>query len=378
MLLVHKKEFQMARRLTCALYGNDQGAIDVLGSIADAAALDLDVHILRIPGLDLEISPVLRERLYRCDAAVFGISTQMPEATLAMEALTHNPMLSGNMFFAEDFPGSSGIQDPILRSIGRHARLCSIMTLPDDAPERSVYRSVHAVGCPDHWLPSIRQIQAGMDLRSSGVLRKKRRGTREEIPIDRSDVIVYVSGFKEPAYETHVLQYLYTLRAAGGKPLLIDFRPHPGERSLAVQQAIERRDALLKDQWEIVMPAMNHAEAFMDSLHIGLSDIAIAHPGATSTFLVGSLRKKMICVRAFIQPWHREESSYDYSMTGRTTHVIDRLMDLPTAIEALTQEDSPQSLALRKKQAAHALPFDPTQGSRYGRNIIDLLKRMVA
>src|SRR3989338_3653059 len=143
MLLFHAQDFDLTKKMTVTLYGNDQGANNVLDAIAKAAEEHADVTIVRIPGLNIAVPDRLREHLHTSSAAIFGISSGIPEARLAAEALTKNPDLSGNIFFAEDYPGSSGIQDPVLREIGRHAHLCSIFDLPEDAPERAVYRAVH-------------------------------------------------------------------------------------------------------------------------------------------------------------------------------------------------------------------------------------------
>ncbi|NOS67739.1 MAG: hypothetical protein HOO67_05250 [Candidatus Peribacteraceae bacterium] len=378
MLLIHREDIDLTKKLTVTLYGNDQGANNVLDAVAKAAEIHPDVNIVRIPGLNVGIPDGMREHLHTSSAAVFGISTGMPEAQLAAEALEKNPGLSGNIFFTEDFPSSSGIHDPLLRRIGRHARLCSIMNVPDDAAERVFYKSVHTVGWPDHWLPAMENIRTGAALRRSGSFMKRQRGSFVEQHVTADDAVVYVSGFRDPESETAALKQLLAIKEIDGRPLLVHFRPHPGERNHPdLQRAIRERDALLDGQWEIASAEIVDSGAFADMRLIGAADVTIAHPGATSTFLAAATRVKMICPLDLITARQRLESSYDYALTERNVRTIDRLSDLRTTIAGLLPNDSPEATALRKKQEKNAIRFDATRPPSYGKNVMEVMREFI-
>lgn len=369
------------KKLTVGVYANDQGAIDVTTSFLAVAKLDDDLDLIQIPGLNIPVSPELLERLSTSDALVLGISSGLAagiEARLAWQALERNPALSGRILFLEDFPESSGTKDLDVYQIGWHAQLCSIMPVPENAPERSVYGQVHTVGYPDHWITDMQNIQKGTDLRTNGHLRKKRRGTTEMIPVGPNDLVVYFSGFKEPKTEERVLQQLLSIESVRGKTLLVHFRAHPGERNRPeLQEAIAARDALLQGQWEIENPEVIDAGRLTNSLLTGLSDIVVAHPGTTSNFYMSPLRKKMICVMEVVAPKDRARESYDYALTGRNTYLIEKIGDIPTAITALATDNSLESVALRRKQKRNALQFDPQSPPSYGTNVLRVLKEIL-
>lgn len=370
------------RKLQVAVYANDQGAIDVTSSFLAAAKLDDDLEPVQIPGLNVAVSSDMRERLFAADAAVLGISSGKAsgiEARLAAEALGYNPALRGKILFLEDFPGSSGIKDPAVQDIGPFCRFCSILPLPAHAPERAIHKSVHTVGYPDHWITDMQTIQTGIDLRSFGLLQKRRRGTLGSTRTDLSDLVVYFSGFKEPDTEAKVLRQLLSIKKVRGRDVLVHFRAHPGERNRPeLQSAIATRDALLEGQWEIANPEVIDAGRSTNALLSGVADIIVAHPGTTSNFYMSPLRRKMICVMEFVSRAEHASESYDYALTGRNTYLIDHLADLESAITALATDNSPESTALRRKQKRNALAFDPKSTPSYGANVLRVLKEILA
>lgn len=377
--LIHK-EFSM-RKLQIAVYANDQGSIDVTNSFLAAAKADDDLDPIQIPGLNIAVSDDARERLYQSDALVLGISSGQAsgiEARLAAEALRYNPALRGRILFLEDFPGSSGVKDPDTRRVGQYAHLCSILPVSKVALERSVYQEIHTVGYPDHWVSDMRTIQTGIDLRSNDRLQKKRRGTTASIPVNPSDLVVYFSGFQQPDTEAKVLQRLLSIGKVRGRNVLVHFRAHPGERNRPeLQSAIAARNALLQGQWEVKNPEVTDAGRSTNALLSGVADIIVAHPGTTSNFYMSPLRKKMICVMEFVSSAERASESYDYALTGRNTYLIDHLADLQAAITALTADDSPESVALRRKQKRNVLAFNRKSPPSYGKNVLRVLKNIL-
>lgn len=366
-----------------ALYGNDQGANNVLDAVAKAAEGETDLTVVRIPGLNVPVSEELREWLFRSNAAVFGISSADKagiEARLAAEALAKNPALRGKILFCEDFPGSSGAKNPDHRRVGTDVYLCSIMVLPEDAPEHVVYRSVQPVGLPDHWYPSMENIREGGRLRSNGVLRKRRRGTDQTVPIGSDEVVVYFSGFKDPMKEADVLRVLLSIGSISGRPVIVHFRAHPGEKNQPeLQRAIRERDALFVGHWEITNPEIIDARRFTHARLIGAADVTVAHPGCTENFQCAALRKAMVCPMGLVSERDKRESSYDYALTARNTFFLesDSLVDLLGAIAVLANHDSPASVALRRKQKRNTLPFDPERPPMYGKNVVAVLQSLL-
>lgn len=378
-LLFH--DSAMMDKMTVTLYGNNQGAINVLDSVAHVAEQEMDIDVARVPGLNAPISDALRQHLYSSRVAIFGISSGKNsgiEARLAMEALQRNAALSGNIFFVQDFPGSSGVQDPDHQNIGAQARLCSILDLPTNSPERVLYKSVHEVGFPDHWAEAMENIMKGADLRQEGKIEKRRHGTEQLEPVTGNDVVVYLSGFKDPAGEAQVLRQILTMDSAGKKPVIVQFRPHPGEVAFPeLAPAIQARNALLDGQWEIASPNVTNAGGVTDSRLIGVSDVTVVHPGATCIFHAAALRKKMISLMALITEDNRKGSSYDYELTRRYTHAADSVSDVSAAIKSLLDDGSRESATLRTTQQKNALHFDPTQPPAFGRNVMRVVREML-
>ena len=149
----------MPERGAVILYGNDQGANNVLKLVQEAAQAE-GLNTLRIPGLNAQIPEELKVRASRASAVVLGVSGldvsgKMPEAEFANDLLLKNPGLAGRIVFIEDIPTSTGIQYPPLRESGRAFHLCTILPSLPDAPEHRVYCKVHTVGYPDHWLTGV-------------------------------------------------------------------------------------------------------------------------------------------------------------------------------------------------------------------------------
>lgn len=375
------KEVCMAEKRV-VLYGNDQGANNVLDAVEKAARED-GLTVLRIPGLNVPVSDGMREQLFRSDAAVFGISSADKagiEARLALEALERNPELRDKILFCEDFPGSSGVKNPDHQMIGQDAHLCSIMVLPDDETEHTIYRNVWPVGLPDHWYPSMENIREGAWHRGRGELRKRQRGNSETVPIMSNDVIVYFSGFKDPKKEADALRVLLSVESINGRPVLVHFRPHPGEKNQPeLQRAIAERDALLAGCGEIASPEIVDAGKFTHARLIGAADVVVAHPGCTENFQCAALRHPMICPMGLVSERDRRESTYDYALTARNTYFIEShsLDDLLGAVAVLSDPSSPESVALRRKQKRNALSFDPEKPPMYGKNVVAVLRSLL-
>src|SRR3989344_3097532 len=321
----------MPEKAEVALFGNDQGANNVLDSVEKAAQAE-GLKTFRIPGLNVPISEELKARASRASAVVLGVSGlrasgKIPEGEFANDLLLKNPGLAGRIVFIEDFPTSNGTQDPTLRKKGRAFHLCAILPSLPDAPEHRVFRKVHTVGHPDHWLPEIENIGVGIRARKSGAVRKRRRGSAEICFVGPDEVVVYVSGFVgfKPEYLCQILDIKEVL----GRPVVAHYRAHPSEQNIPeLKQLIEERDALLDGQWEIANEEIAMAGRDSDPRLIGVSDIVIAHPGSTRTFYAGSLRKKLICVMEFVSPKNAQSSSYDYPSTGLRTHLVQRVSDI--------------------------------------------------
>ncbi len=375
MSLIHpQKECEVTKSVL--LYGNDKGAMTVLQAVEQAAqATEFgELNLYRIQGDNVPVSEEDWGRLATSDAVIFGISSGMPEALLASWALGKNPALAGKIFFMEDFPGSSGIHSDVLKGIGKQLRLCSILPLPLDAPERDVYGAVHTVGCPDHWVPSMRQIQEGTTARQGATLRKRRRGMEEAVSLSPNELVVYVTGFKDPVMELKALRHLRSLSSMEGPPFLVHFRAHPGERANPkLAEAILERDALLQGDWEIVVPP-HVDQKLVEPWMIGVADVTVVFSGSTSQFWGAAARKKMVCPREFELGRTTKTSSYDYALVERSVHVVKRVDELGGAIGALVVKNSPEAAALLAKQEKNAFSFGDDDGVSHGKNVLQLVK----
>lgn len=366
------------RRAKLVLFGNDQGANNVLNAVQNAASAHTDLNIVRIPGLT-PVSEELKKTMRESDMLVLGISsgaTSGTEARHALEALAQNPKLSGKILFVEDFPGSSGIKDPAHSEIGKRALLCSIMHVPANAPEWSVYGDVRAVGFPDHWVPSIQNILEGEQLRRAKSLRKRRRGSEELVPLTADEVVIYLSGSQDPDMEMRTLQTLLSMRFP--ERMVVHFRAHPGERNRPeLADKIAERDAFLAGTWELASPEVIDQGRMTDSRLIGASDVTVAHPGATSIFFAAALRKRMVCPMEFVTETQCQSSSWDYAQAERYVYTIGQIRDLSPTIVALLDENSADSADLRKKQEANAFTFDPHVPQIYGRNVMQVVREII-
>ena len=357
------------------LYGNDQGANNVL-DLVEKSAKEQGFQTLRIPGFKAVISDEHIAVALRADAVVLGVSGDVPEAKFAHYLLAKEPDMDGRMVFIEDFPTSNGNQDPVLRSIGRVSHLCSILPPAENSRELSVYRRVHVVGYPDHWLPAIENIAFGIEARKSGVVRKRRRGYTGSRFVSPGEVVVYVSGFVgfSPEYMRRILE----IKEIIGRPVLVHYRAHPSEQNRPeLAELIKKRDALFEGRWEIANKEIADAGRDSDTRLIGVSDIVIANPGHVSTFYAGSLRKKMICVMEFVESKAGGTSSYDYRFSGLRTHMVERVSDIREAMQALMTEGSPEQTALEEKQKLNTIPFDPKNPPSYGKNVMEVVKNLI-
>src|SRR3989344_7253677 len=114
-----------------------------------------------------------------------------------------------------------------------------------------------------------------------------------------------------------------------------------------------------------------------DSRLLGVSDIAIFHPGSTSTFYAGSLRKSVICVMEFVSPENVRSSSYDYRFAGLRTHLVECVSDIRGAMEALLTDGSSEQRELAEKQRLNTIPFDPQNPPSYGKNVLGVVKGLI-
>ena len=370
----------MPERGAVILYGNDQGANNVLKLVQEAAQAE-GLNTLRIPGLNAQIPEELKVRASRASAVVLGVSGlrvsgKMPEAEFASDLLLRNPNLAGKIVFIEDFPTSTGIQYPPLRKIGSAAHLCTILPSLPDAPERRVYRKVHTVGYPDHWLPAIENIGVGIRARESGVVRKRRRGSAESCLVGPDEVVVYVSGFV--GFRPKYLRQILDIKEVLGRPVVAHYRAHPSEQNIPkLKRLIEERDALLEGQWEIANEEIAMAGRDSDPRLTGVSDIVVAHPGHTANFYAGSLQIRMVCVMEFVSRENLKSSSYHYPSTGLRTHLVQRVSDIRGAMEALLTDGSPEQLELAEKQRLNTIPFDPQNPPSYGRNVLGVVRVLI-
>ena len=223
----------MPERGAVILYGNDQGANNVLDSVEKAARAE-GLNTLRIPGLNVPISEELKARASRASALVLGVSGlrasgKIPEAEFASDLLLRNPDLAGKIVVTEDFPTSNGTQDPTFREVGRAAHLCTILPSLPDAPERRTYREVHTVGHPDHWRPAIENIGVGIRARKSGAVLKRRRGSAESCLVGSDEVVVYIAGFI--GFRPEHLRQILDIKEVLGRPVVAHYRAHPSEQN---------------------------------------------------------------------------------------------------------------------------------------------------
>lgn len=366
-LLVHRD----ADVHTVSLYGNDQGANDVLNCVVGALDAKNDKNIFRLPGLQEPIHETMFERFCESQAIVCGISSgdyAGIEARLIEKTFDMNPELKGKVIFVEDFPGSSGVHNKNVLKVAGDVHFCSIMDLPHSAPERTIYKSVHTVGIPDHWYFSINNILKGERLRKNGIM-KRRRGSGVTVPIEDGEIVVYVSGFKDPEMERRILE---TLLKDSALNIIVHFRSHPGEVSRAgYAEAIKQRDILLEGQWELAVDR----DTFTNSLLIGAADLSIVHPGATSTFLMAELKKPAISSMAFVREEHR--AGHNLQIAEHFTHSIDSLDDLPAAVISLAHSDSAYARTLKAKQEKYVVSFDANH-PMYGERVVEILEKLLS
>lgn len=250
------------------------------------------------------------------------------------------------------------------------------MALPDDAPERKMYAGVHTVGLPDHWYPTAQEILRGNAIRKEQGLTKHRRDSGESQMVG-DETVLYLSGFKDPEKEASALQQLLAIDTINGKPLLVHFRPHPGEKSRPeLAESVAKRDALLQDQWQISSTDILTGDRAEDARLIGASDLALVHPGATSIFLAAALRRKMLAVMEFVQPQELASSSYDYSQTQRYVHVVVDIASMHNAVAGLIDETSAASVRLRNTQEKNALPMS-VEGE-YAKNVAAIMHNLLS
>ncbi|OGI82280.1 MAG: hypothetical protein A2931_02920 [Candidatus Niyogibacteria bacterium RIFCSPLOWO2_01_FULL_45_48] len=365
----------LGRRSLVVLWGRDQGANNVL-DLVEKSVKEQGIWTLRIPGLNSAISEEHRSVALHASAVVLGVSGNVPEAKFAYGLLAQNPKLAGKIVFIEDFPTSNGTQDPLLRSMGSALHLCAILPSAPNAPELSVYRQVHTVGYPDHWIPAIENIRFGIEARKSGGIRKRRRGGVGSCFVGRDEVIIYVSGFS--GFTAGYLRQIMEIEKVLGVPVVIHYRAHPSEQNRPeLSQVIKERDALLEGRWEIANQEISDAGRDSDPRLIGVSDITVANPGHVSTFFAGSLRKKMVCIMEFLENKDVGSSSYDYRFAGFRTHLIESFSDLLQAVKALLDDGSPESKNLAEKQRLNTIPFDPQNPPSYGKNVVDVIKNLI-
>ncbi|MDD5041834.1 MAG: hypothetical protein PHX87_00565 [Candidatus Peribacteraceae bacterium] len=383
MLLIHKERFEMVQKVTKTLgfYAHDQGGNNALNSVAQTA-LGAGMVILRVPDVGGDVPGDVAAQMAQCSALVLGISSDDRagrEARLALAALGHNAALDGKIVFVEDFPGSTGVQNADHQAIGPHAHLCAIAALPQDAPERKVYRGVHAVGSPDHWIDYMKNIHYGEEFRQSGAVRKRRRGTTESVPLGSGEVVFYVSGCNTPSVDTAILKALYARETIAGRPFVVHFRAHPGERKRLAELAadIAERDRVLGGGWELANSEVVDAGGVTDSRLLGVSDIPILHPFATAVFHLAALRRRGIAVRECITPTQLAGSATNPKVADNFVHVIDRLSGIGKAAEELLRDDSEFSVALRKRQEASIAAFDPDQPPTFGKNVFQFVQDIV-
>lgn len=358
------------------LWGRDQGAINVLDAVEKAARERGGFYALRrYPGHSGDNPSGLAEALTESRVAVLGISSGMPEALIAKMAIQRNPEL--RVVFVQDLPSSSGVQDPMVREVGKSCTLCSIFGVPLDAPERDVFGSVVEVGFPDHWLPILNAMEFGNDFRAEGVLKLRRHGeTGAGITAPPETVLIYISGFKDPLMEFAFLRELRLLKRIGDRPVVVHFRAHPGEKNFPeLQEPILSREAILTQTWEVANPELVTGDN-QDAKLIGAADITIAHPGATAVFHVGALRKKLICSMECVTEAHRRESSYDYAFTRKApVKVIEWNEQLPSAIRSLLL-DTPERAELARRLEEAPL-FDSTTQTRYGERVMEVVENLL-
>lgn len=368
----------MSRELI-VLYGNDQGSNNVLDSV-EKAANEQGLDVLRIPGLNVPVTNEHRARAAEASVIVLGISNSsgMPEVGFVKELLAENPALKGKIVFVEDFPGANGIRNEALRSIAEFCHLCAIMPSSYDAAERSVYKHVYTVGYPDHWLPSIDNIRFGIEARKSGAVIKRRIGVNgDSVTVGADEIVIYVSGFIDPEIETKALREILAIEQIRERPIITHFRAHPGEKNrLELKEAIATRDELLFGQWEIENEEIANAGRDYDARLIGVSDIIVAHPGATSTFFAGSLAKKMICVMEFVRPEVVHAQSYNYRSSGQRTHLIEKISELRYALWSLMRWDSHETQVLRVKLRSNTIRLDPKNPPSFGRNVVKVIRNL--
>ncbi len=363
---------------TVCLLGHDQGAANVLQLVADAmgqcAPGTKTVRIFPLEDFTADTSRVF----FNSDAIMLGISpggTGMLESGLVAAALYKNPHLKQKIFVLQDFPGSCGTKDPIIRAIGQDLHFCSILPPPANSVERMVYGNLYTVGYPDHWIESVRRIEAAPKLRQHTELMKA-KGRGVALSVRPDTCIIYVNGFKNPVLELEMIRQVLSLRKFfGDRDLIVHFRPHPGEKGdPALQHAILRRDTFLAGEWRLVNDEAT-TDAFADAVSIGIADIVIAHPGATAGILSAAVAKKLICPEECVTDEEKRVSDYDYALTKRNAHTIDTLAGIPSAIRVLMDDISEASHLLRRMQHVNGLCLKIGTKAAYGQNVVERLCR---
>lgn len=352
------------------LYGNDQGANNVLDSVERSVG---DFFVQRIPGLNVPVTQEAVRRARHSAAVVLGFSGGRPEALFARDLLDQDPSVAGSIVFVEDFPRTAGTEPQQMKEVAPAATACTILSGQEQELRQFGYRDSETVGAPDHWVRILENMSLGMEARRNGTLQKRRRGSDERLPVLPHEKIVYVSGFYDPVAEQALLSHLLDT-SGDSQELLVHFRAHPGEKNRPELQAkIAERDALLRGSWEIADEEIAQAGRDSDGRLAGAADVIVAHPGATITNLTATYGKHIVAVLGLVTPAEWKDG-YDYRLAERTTHLVERTDQCRDAIHALLRGGSQEQRTLAAKQAGGKLSFDPKYP--FGTKVAEVVRKV--
>jgi len=353
------------------LYGNDQGANNVLDSVAQSVG---GFSVQRIPGLNVPVTQEAVRRARHSAAVILGFSGGRPEALFARDLLDQDPSIAGSIVFVEDFPRTAGTELQLMKEVAPAATACTILSGQEQELRQFGYRDSETVGAPDHWVRILENMSLGMEVRRSGKLQKRRRGGDERVDVAPHEQIVYVSGSKDPEAESALLSHLLKGKGDSGQELIVHFRAHPGEKNRPELQAkIAERDALLRGSWEIANEEIAQAGRDSDGRLAGVADVIVAHPGATITHLTSTYDKRIVAVMGLVTPAEWKDG-YDYRLAEQTTHIVERAEQCRDAIRALLRDGSQEQRTLAAKQAGGKLSFDPKYP--FGTKVAEVVRKV--
>lgn len=356
------------------LYGNDQGANNVLDSVQQVAQ-ERGFSVYRIPGLNQQVTEQAIEDARGSAAVVLGLSTNRPEADVAKRLLVRYPELAGKFVAVEDLPGTAYAQWENMKSIAPQVTMCT--ALPTEALRaREGFKAMHTVGTPDHWTAMWNNVRIGKEMRARGeILIQHSNGHAEPLP--RHAIVTYVPGFIRPKEEANILRHLAAIPTLRGGEHMVVFRPHPGEQNRPeLAQAIHNRDAILHDHIKVVNDTIQSAGRGADAMLLGMSDIAVTFPAQTTTFVAGSLDKNVISPYSVLLPEDLADG-FDYAVAHKIAETVPNIDHFQAIAEELLTPGSVREIALRTRQRINSVIPDMSRPLQSAQRMMDAVDGMM-